>query len=388
VIIEKRLQNILDLGCFDKQEIDTLIKLIDSPKTEFRSIPKRSHWIEWVGAVFLAGLLIFFFYGYAFLSFINKITGTDSIVYITTKQLFDSSDLLLFMGIIVYGTIYLLARTDYSALWEISNVLETLETTQKRLLQLHNVLIKKAEDPKKYAQILESLLRDIHEIEGELLWNQNLILQNIHKCRVLKRGIYGILARLIGPLPECDAQRFYLEIPRASLRSIQKSQGETQIKSIHCNLSCKVLSALVLLFLSTVGFMLLRTFVLQHNFIALAFGSLLIILTLVPALMHFYQNFFIPISWNEKALYYGKKQIPLPWESLRKIGYSPWMGMDYFDFEPFKRIWILGYVQGYDDLGGPLEILCHSDRISNSKGMTHEQQIRFERSPGANQGWS
>jgi integrase len=34
---------------------------------------------------------------------------------------------------------------------------------------------------------------------------------------------------------------------------------------------------------------------------------------------------------------------------------------------------------------GSLEILCHSDRISNSKGMTHERQIRFERSPGADQ---
>ena len=324
---KKILQNMVNRGVINSADADKLNTIFKENKILNKKL-KKAYLVEFIGFIIVVGLFILFWF--------NTISNAE---------------LWLFLGVLFFGTFYTVAITNYISIWSIYRSIQTFEIVKNYLHSLIVILIKEIENINKDSEKFKFLICQIQKINEDFLKYNAAITQYATECQQKKRGLSGTIIKLIGQLPQCKIESDITILKPIEEYDYYKSNCNKK-EQIYYSTFHKGLTIFFLLVLFSVGYFFIKNYTINHNFIALLLSLFLIILLIVPVLFHFYQAFFVTISWDEKALYYGKEQKPIPWEKLIEINFSDWIDMVYLHFDSFGKIRISSYMKNCDQLTG------------------------------------
>ena len=323
----KQLQIMVNKGIINKVEADKLNSILNTNKLlNFK--PKRSYIIEVIGFILIGGLFTIFWF-----------------------NIISDAELWLFLGIMFFVTFYIVAISNYINVWNIYRSIQMFEIVINFLSSLSTLLAKKIKELNNDNEKFESLICQIQKINEDFLKYNAAITQYITECQQKKRGLSGTIIKLIGQLPQCNI-KLDKDIPISFEMYNFKKDNCNKKKQIYYSTFHKGLIIFFLIILLSLGYLFIKNYTISHNIIALLLSLFLVTLLIIPVLFHFYQAFFVTLSWDEKALYYGKEQKPIPWEKLIEINFSDWIDMVYLHFDSFGKIRISSYMKNCDKFSG------------------------------------
>jgi len=216
---EERINRMLQSGVIDEQEAHSLGSALKEDKVFSVPEPKRNYWLEIIGVVLLALLIVWMWLGSAMHSGMPTVEHVDKTLNVPISS--DVSTFAMFGMVIVlvaifaYSALYILARLSYTNLWKSAQQIAWLAAEEKHLLQMQKVLAAKVdrlaqEHAQKDTDIVieventpDELPQWLTETEEALLACRNEFTKALQQCEMLRRGISGALAKLVGTLPKC-----------------------------------------------------------------------------------------------------------------------------------------------------------------------------------------
>jgi hypothetical protein len=219
---EERIERMLQSGVIDEQEAHSLGCALKQDNVVSVPEPKRRYRLESIGAVLLGALIVLIWLGSAahpgmdMVEHVDKTLNAPVSSDVSTFAMFGM--VIVLVAVLAYSALYILARLSYTNLWKSKQHMALLDAEEKHLLQMQKVLADKADAmAQEHAQqdvdlVIETdrspdrLPQWLVEIEEALLACRNDAAKTMQQCKMLRSGISGALAKLVGTLPKCEEQ--------------------------------------------------------------------------------------------------------------------------------------------------------------------------------------
>jgi len=216
---EERINRMLQSGVIDEQEAHSLGSALKEDKVVSVSEPKRNYWLEIIGVVLLGLLVVWMWLGSAMhpgtvaVEHIDKTLNAPISSDVGTFAMFGM--VIVWVATLAYSALYILARLSYTNLWKSAQRIDWLAAEEKHLLQMQKVLADKVDAlAQEHAQqdadmaievgsTPNELPQWLAETEEALLACRNELTKALQQCKMLRSGISGALAKLVGTLPKC-----------------------------------------------------------------------------------------------------------------------------------------------------------------------------------------
>jgi len=219
---EERIERMLQSGVIDEQEAHSLGSALKEDKVVSVLEPKRNYWLEITGVVLLALLIVGMWLGSALhpgtatVEHVDKTLNAPISSDVSTFAMFGM--VIVLVAVLAYIALYIIARLSYTNLWRSKQQMVLLDAEEKHLLQMQKVLAAKVdrlaqEHAQKDTDIVieventpDELPQWLTETEEALLACRNDAAKTLQQCKMLRSGISGALAKLVGTLPKCEEQ--------------------------------------------------------------------------------------------------------------------------------------------------------------------------------------